>query len=69
MPSRSQLPAEIVFFVRTSTAEPLLLPPAHVLLPRSPKDMMRTLPPRLQQYLHVARVVEGHEGAGPAAHI
>ena len=49
MPSRSQLPAEIVFFVRTSTAEPLLLPPAHVLLPRSPKDMMRTLPPRLQQ--------------------
>ena len=33
---------------------------------------MRTLPPlppRLQQYLHVARIVEGHEAAGPAAHI
>ena len=30
---------------------------------------MRPLPARLQQYLHVARLVEGHEAAGPTAHI
>ena len=62
MPPSQQLPAEIVFFVRTRTAEPLPLP-------RAPNPDSKVPPPLLQRYLHVARVMGGHEAAGPAAHL
>lgn len=55
LPARHLLPKEIFFYVRTMTAD--------VKFPLPEKDYPAA------QYLHVARVIPGHEAGGPAAHM
>ena len=56
LPTKHLLPKEIAFYVRTMTAEV-----------RFPKDFATEYP--AENYLHVAKVLPGHEAGGPVAHM
>ena len=56
LPTKHLLPKEVAFYVRTMTAEV-----------RFPKDFVREYP--AEKYLHIAKVLPGHEAGGPCAHM
>ena len=63
MPTKHLLPKDVYFYVRTMTAD--------VVFPKDffPTPSRRTPPFLADKYLHVARVLPGHEAGGPAAHM
>ena len=59
MPTKHLLPKEVMFYVRTMTAEVVF-----------PKDFVKDrCDYPAEKYLHVAKVLPGHEAGGPAAHM